>query len=298
MTVPRPSRDAWVRAAMIAPFVAGAVLLTLGPAAATVAISLTRWSGLSDPNWNGLSNFATLADDPAFGRALRGSLLFAAVVVPLKVALALGFALLLGRRGPASAVARVAVFAPTVVPATAVGLAAIWLLNPVYGPLPVGLGALGLPSPRFLTTTGGVRTAVIGLAALQFGEAFLVALAVRAAIGERTYEVAAVEGAGAWRRLTSITLPLMAPALVLLCARETIVALTAGFVPALIVGERAPRAATASLPSLLYETGFRYLRFGDAAAVAVVTLALAAVAVAVQLALLRRIAPWVDLAGR
>lgn len=282
---------------LLTPFLAGLAVLVAWPVLRAAWLSLEDWSTLSPARWVGLENYRALFGQGRFWDALRGSAIFVAIVVPLKVGAALLFGLLLSTRGATSLMARVAVFAPSVVPASAYALVWVWLLNPLGGPVPALISAVGV-DPPVLLTDGWVRGSIAVAAAAQFGEAFLVVLAVRAALGPRLYEVAAVEGASPWTTLRRVTLPLIAPALVLLCARETVVAASAAFAPSTLIGARASRADIDTLPLLLYDTGFRYLRLGDAAAVGMITLALTALAVAVQLSLLRRVAPWVDLSRR
>jgi ABC-type sugar transport system permease subunit len=100
-------------------------------------------------------------------------------------------------------------------------------------------------------------------------------LAVRAGLPRELYELAAVEGAGPWRVLTGITLPLLAPALVLLLLRDTIFSFQLNFVPALILTDgRPPPYATTYLPLFVYRNGFEYLRYGYAAALLLFALTL------------------------
>jgi ABC-type sugar transport system permease subunit len=111
----------------------------------------------------------------------------------------------------------------------------LWIFNPLYGPLNLTLERLGLPSPSWFSDPGAARWAVIVMTAFTLGEAFVVVLAVRASLPRELYELAAVEGAGAWWGVTRVTLPLMAPTLLLLMFRDTIFSFQANFVPALIV---------------------------------------------------------------
>ena len=88
------------------------------------------------------------------------------------------------------------------------------------------------------------------------------------------YELAAIEDATGWDVLRRITLPLMAPVLVLLLLRDAILSLQFSFVPALVVTEGGPPPyATTSLSLFVYRNAFEYLRYGYAAAGTAVMLA-------------------------
>ena len=83
---------------MLVPYVAGALLLFVVPAQLSFALALTDADLLTTPRYIGLDNFRELADDPFFGEVLWRSALFVAVAVPLRLAVATGFALLLHAR--------------------------------------------------------------------------------------------------------------------------------------------------------------------------------------------------------
>ena len=85
--------------------------------------------------------------------------------MPLRVAGALALALLLHRGTRAAGLQRGAVFLPTVVPDVAIALVWLFLVNPLYGPIPVLLGAAGLPVPDLLTTPTGALALVVAMSA-------------------------------------------------------------------------------------------------------------------------------------
>jgi multiple sugar transport system permease protein len=209
--------------------------------------------------------------------------------VPLRVLGALGLALLLHRRFRGVGAYRTAAWIPTVVPDIAWGLVWLWILNPLFGPLNLLLDAVGLGTRSWLSDPAAARTAVVLMSAFTIGEGFLVAMATRQEIPAEIEEVAAVEGASAWYAFRRITLPLMAPTLLLLVFRDTVFSLQASFVPALVVtGGGPPPHATTYLPLFVYENAFVYFRYGYAAAATLVMFAVTGVIVAAQWAIVRR----------
>ena len=276
-------------ALLAAPYGVGVLALVVLPAAMTVALAFTEYDLVRPARWVGVDNLVALASDDVFWTSVRNSLVYALVAVPLRLAGALGLALLLHRRQRGVGAERTAAFLPTVLPDAAYALVWIWLLNPLYGPINLALEAVGLPGPAWTTDGDAAMAGVVLMGLLQIGEGFLVCLAVRQQLPGELYQLAAVEGAGPWQVLRRITLPLMAPALVLLALRDTLFAFQATFVPALLVTEGGPPPhATTFLPLYVYRTGFEYLRYGYASAATLAMFVVTAAVVAVQWRLVRR----------
>ena len=273
---------------MLAPYVGGTVLLVVLPAAATVALALTDYDLVNAPRWTGLGNFGDLLDDPAFSDALFATLVFLALAVPLRVGGAFALALLLHARFRGASATRAAVYLPSVVPDVAVALVWLFLANPLYGPLNVALGELGVPEPRWLTSTTGAMALVVIMSAFAIGEGFVIALAVRRELPRELYDLARTEGSGAVHTFRRVTLPLMAPTISLLTCRDAALSLQVAFVPALLVTEGGPDRATTFLPLLAYRNAFENGRYGYAAAVTIVGMGITALIVLAQVRVLRR----------
>ena len=267
MAVDRERLGLWL---MAAPFLAGVVVLVAVPAAVTVVMSFYDWDLLQPPRFLGLDNYRELFGDAIFKASLRNSLTYVAIAVPLRVAIALGLALLMHRRMRGVGAERASVFFPTVIPDVAYALLWLRILNPLYGPLNLALGAIGLPTPSWLTAPASARWGVILMGLFLIGEGFLIALAARRAVPGELYDMASASGAGPWARFARVTLPIMAPALLLMATRDTILSFQATFVPALIVTEGGPPPyATTYLPLFVYRNAFEFLRYGYASAATV-----------------------------
>jgi multiple sugar transport system permease protein len=252
---------------MAAPFLFGVTLLVFGPLLWTSVMASYEWDLIGSPRFVGAENFRALFEDPAFAISVRNSVLFLGAVVPLKLLGALLLALLLHGRGRMMAAARVAVLVPTVVPDVAYALLWLWILNPVYGPLNATLARFGLPTPAWFSEPVPTRWAVVAMATLQLGEGFLIALVARRHVARELHELAAISGAGPFSTFARVTLPLMAPFLLVIAARDLTLGLQASFAPALLLTDGGPPPhATTSLPFFIYRSGFAYLRFGESAA--------------------------------
>jgi multiple sugar transport system permease protein len=273
------------------PYLLGASLLVLAPFALAVALAFTDYFGFRAPEYTGADNVVRLAGDRTFWDAVVVSALVAVVVVPLRLLLAVGAALLLARRrGATTAVGRASAYLPSVIPDAAWALLWLWILNPLYGPLPALLGVLGVGDPGFLTTPWGARLGLVLVMAFQIGEAFIVALAARTAIPARLHEAIEVEGGSAWFAMTRVTLPLMAPIVLVLAVRDIVVVVQNAFVPALLVTGGGPANATLTAPLLIYRRAFEYGELGYASTLSIALLALTAIAAAFPLWLAARLA--------
>jgi multiple sugar transport system permease protein len=283
---------------MLAPYLFGLTALVAVPAVVTFALALTEYDLLRSPEFVGLDNFTELVRDDIFQTALLNSLVFAAVAVPLRLAAALALALLLHRRFTGVGAYRSSAVLPTVVPDIAYGLLWLWLFNPLYGPINLMLKvggdsptttAWGVQPPQWLTHPNDARAAIIIMSLFTIGEGFVVLLVTRQGLPTELYDLAAIEDATAWSVFRRVTLPLMAPILLLLFARDTIFSLQATFVPALVVTEGGPPPyATTYVPLFVYRNGFEYLRYGYASAATLAMFALTALIVWLQWRIVRR----------
>jgi multiple sugar transport system permease protein len=189
-----------------------------------------------------------------------------ALTVPLRVAIALGLGLLLNRSRRGVGLYRVAVYVPTIVPSVAYALIWLWIFNPRYGPLNLALESLGLPAPAWLIDRTTALPAIALTALFTIGEGFVVVLAGLRSIPAECYQASAIDGAGRAATLRHITLPLLAPWLLLLTFRDVIVSAQSTFTPALLMTGGGPYYATLFVPLLMYETAFDRFRFGQGAA--------------------------------
>lgn len=273
---------------LLAPFLAGALLLVLIPAAATFAVAFTDWNLLQPASWVGADNFVELLDDPILHRALVNSLIFLAIAVPLRLLVAVGAALLLHGSARGRSAERTGVYLPTVVPEAAFALLFLFLLNPLYGPVNAALTGVGLPAVAWLTSDGGAMAAIVLISVFTVGEGFVVALAARQELPADLDDIARLEGARPVFRLRRLTLPLMRPTLLLLAGRDLAYALQLTFVPALLVTGTGPDRATLFVPGYVFETAFEDLRYGYAAAVTLMLYVITLAVIAAEARLIRR----------
>ncbi|MEZ4660927.1 MAG: sugar ABC transporter permease [Caldilineaceae bacterium] len=115
----------------------------------------------------------------------------------------------------------------------------------------------------------GEDTALIALvlmSCLRVGEGMLLLIAARQGVSNEYFQAAALDGGSRWQLFRHITLPLLAPWLLLLLLRDILLSAQSSFVPVYMMTEGGPNYATTLLPYLIYEEAFSHFRIGHAAA--------------------------------
>ncbi|MCP4381458.1 MAG: sugar ABC transporter permease [Hyphomicrobiales bacterium] len=224
--------------------------------------------------WVGLENFQTLWDDAKFWIALRNTVWWTLGSVVLQFGLGLGLALLLNDKFRGKGFVQSLVFLPWAVPAFLVALTWAWLLNPVIGPISHWLFAAGLLSEPY-NILGDPQLALWGpiVANVWLGIPFfaITMLAALQSIPGELYEAADIDGATAWQSFTKITLPFLAPMIVITVMLRTIWIATFADLIFVMTGG-GPANSTQILSTYIFTTAFRKLDFGYASAIAVALL--------------------------
>lgn len=260
----------WQLALLVAPFVLGAVFLIVLPALSTIILALTEYDALSSPRWSGIQNFATIFQRDLFWVAIRNSLVFVGLAAPIQLLGALLLALLLYRQRHGVRHYRAAAYLPTVIPDVAYALIWLWILNPFYGPLNQLLGWIGLPQPAWLVETDTALLSLALLSAFRMGEGMLVLIAALQGIPSEIFQAGALDGGTRWQMFRYVTLPLLAPWLLLLGIRDILLSAQNSFTPVYMMTEGGPGYATTLLPYLIYEEAFNHFRIGHGASMMVV----------------------------
>jgi multiple sugar transport system permease protein len=255
-------RQLWL---MLLPYLLGVLGLVILPALLSVPFAFTDYDALTPPTFIGLENFAEMFADRHFWNGLSVSLFFIVLAVPLRVLGALLLAFLLHQKGSMNRVGRIAAYLPTVVPDVAFALLWLFIFNPLYGPLNWLLQVFGIWPGAWLLWPDQARLAIVIMMLWPIGEGFVLMLAAFQDIPGELNESAAVDGASGWQRFARISLPLLAPTLLLLLFRDTVMSFQTTFVPAIVTTGTGPYYATRFLPVYIWQTAAENQRFGYAA---------------------------------
>jgi multiple sugar transport system permease protein len=272
----RPSRAAWL---FVAPALLAIAVFFVVPVAAALLMSATDFdiyalADLGNVRFVGLDNYLQLLQRPLFWRALANTLFFVLVGVPLSIATSLGAALLLhSRLARFKGFFRTALFAPVVTTLAAVAVVWRFLLHTRYGLINHGLSSLGLPAVDWLGDPRWAMPAIVLLSVWKnFGYNMIILLAGLQAIPGEMYEAAHLEGAGRLAMLRHITLPALAPML-LMVSVLTMAGHFQLFAEPYVMTQGGPAERTVTVLYLMYEDGFKWWSLGSASAVAFVLFA-------------------------
>ncbi|MFT4122643.1 MAG: sugar ABC transporter permease [Microbacteriaceae bacterium] len=275
----------------MAPFGVVFLLFTALPIVVSLATSLTdmRSTDLRDPfnvDFVGLQNYLAILGSAGFLRAILNTLVFVVVGVP--VTMAIGFALALAldsgiRR--LRTVFRGLFYAPVVTNVVSVALIWQYAFNQ-NGTINTVLANIGLAGPNWLGDVHLAMPVVILLGVWRnFGTAMLLFLAGLQSVPEDVQEAASIDGAGRFRRLWSITLPLLMPTTLLVSVLLSVFYLQVFDEPYLLTSG-GPLGSTESIALYTYDQ-FGFGNFGVSSAASYVLLILVAVFSLVQFRALR-----------
>ncbi|GAA3578862.1 sugar ABC transporter permease [Nonomuraea rosea] len=282
-------RDILIGWSFILPNFLGFALFTLVPMVAAFALAFLDWDSYSTPEWVGLKNFQRMLSDENFHVALRNTLFYAAGHIPLTLVAALGLALVLNRKLRGMAFFRTAAFFPYVTSLVAVAIVWNMLFNPTAGPINQVLEALGLDDPpRWVASTDWAMPAVIVTSVWRdMGYYMVLYLAGLQTIPKEYYEAATVDGANAWQRFWSITVPSLRPTTFFVVVMLTIQSFKVLDL-IVVMTEGGPGRSTKVLAQLVYEQGIREGRFGYSSAIALVLFLIVLTATLIQFRLNER----------
>jgi multiple sugar transport system permease protein len=217
----------------------------------------------------GFANYAQLFGDPEVWRTLGVTIVFTiGSTVPL-VLVALVMALLVQTGVGGQWFWRFVYFAPFLLPVATVALVWKWLFSGDYGLYNAILTGLGLPAVGWLTEPEiGLWSVVILTVWWTVGFNFLLYLAALQGIPAQLYEAAEIDGAGGWRRLFSITLPLLNRTTGLVIVLQILASLKL-FDQAYILFDAngGPGGSATPILQYVYDTGFSDYRLGYASAI-------------------------------
>lgn len=277
------------------PWMVALALFTLVPLVLTFALAFAKVQ-IAGIQWAGTANYEALWADPAFWTSARNSLLFAAVSVPIKLALALGLALLLSRASALAGFYRTVLYLPFLMPLVAGSIVWTLLLTPGAGPVNAILGGLGLDPPDWLRDPRAALWTLVIISLWPLGVETLVFLGGLQAVPKDVTEAASLDSPVAWHGLLWITLPLITP-VILFNLVIGIIASFQIFIQALVIGGTTgtPAESTLMYMVVIYRAAFRYYNLGYAAALATV---LFAGVLLVTLLIFRTARSWVHYEGR
>lgn len=267
------------------PWGIGLLVFIAYPVVSSIVFSFCDYSVLQVPRFIGISNYLELFQDEVFWVALKNTVVFVLLALPLGLLISFFVALLLDANVRGSGIYRTLVFLPALTPVVASAMVWLWIYNAEYGALNDLLGkvSFGLLGP--VPWLNDPRTALPSIVLMTFwalGHTIVILLASMQDVPTAMYEAAEIDGANLWHKVWHITLPLISPVLYFNAIMGIIGGLQIFTQPFIMTGG-GPARATLTYTMHLYDSAFTYLRMGYASAMAwilfLVILALTVVAV-------------------
>jgi multiple sugar transport system permease protein len=285
-------RESLAAAVFLLPSFVLFALFVLGPIVVSFGLTLFSYDGLSSAKFIGLDNYRTLLHDPLVRTVLINTGIFVVGDVAAKMLLALFLAALVHRYFGRwlQTLFRGIIFFPVIISGVAVGIIWQWLMNTSLGLINYYIGALHVQPVAWLDSSAHALSSLVVVDVWRsVGFSFVVFTAGLQGISSQLYEAASVDGASEWRQFWSITLPLLSPTTYFLLVINLIGAFQF-FDLSYVMTLAGPGDATRTIVYYIYDSGFRFFRFGYASTLSMMLFAILVVFTMIQVRMSRR---WV-----
>jgi ABC-type sugar transport system permease subunit len=260
------------------------------PLAQSVMYSFYKIAPGGAREFAGLGRYERVLTDETFWSAVGNTVQLLLMSVPVTVVCALAVALGLNRIASLKwrNLWASMYFLPFATSLVAAALIWQWIYEPVYGFLNYALSFIGIPPQKWLQSLTQVLPSIALVSVwVRIGFDTMIFLAALQTIPQEYYEAARMDGAGAWQRFRYITLPMLNAQIVMVCILELIFNFKI-FDQVYATTQGGPGGASQTVIMLLYDTAFKYFRFGDASVMAVLVFATLMVITLLQWRYLRK----------
>jgi ABC-type sugar transport system permease subunit len=242
----------------------------LFPVFASLALSFTKWSGLSgSPTWVGFANYQRFLSDSTYRTIITNTILFAISILLIQTALAVMIALMLNAKIRGRGIFRAAWYIPTLTSAAVMAQVAFVFISPADGVINMVLRNLKLPPIIFYTQVDWMRVIIIAYSVWRgVGGAVVLYLAALQGIHPELYEAAQVDGANGRQLFRHITVPLIAPMTIFVLVTG-IIGTAQIFEAVMFLSKGGPANLTNVLMLQIYQDAFANQSLGMASAGAI-----------------------------
>ena len=268
----RKHKDTLTACLFLAPTTIAFLLFIFIPLVIVIYVSFTKYNVISPPQLNEFKNWIRLTKDKKFVISLTNSFKFLILLVPMHIVasmlLALGVNAL--RNRIAIYTFRTIIFFPTLIAASSVAIAWIYIYDKDFGMLNYFLGLLGIEKIPWLLSSNWVYQSVMIFSLWKFvGNYFLYLYVAIRGIDKTYLEAAEIDGASAFTKFFHISLPLITPTLLFVLITNMISAVQIFTEPYIITGG-GPGNTSRTLSLYIYETAYGSQNYGYASSMALV----------------------------
>lgn len=284
------TRLAWTGFFCTVPALVFTVTLFVVPLVLMGWMSLHRWPLLGEPTFIGFDNYIrAFTADGTFLISVRFTLIYTLIITPLLFILGLALALFVRQPRWGAGFFRTIVFSPYVIGFAAASFLWLWFVDPLAGPVAAVFGALGLDVDQvaWLTETWpGLINVIVMVTWKVVGFQMILLLGGLNSVPEEVVEAASIDGAGWWRRMFNIVLPLMKPTILLLLVFSISGSLLA-FEQFFLITKGRPDNETVTAVYWIYNVSFTKFELGYGAALSVIMLVLLLIVAAIQVRVMK-----------
>ncbi len=294
MYIPKNAGRRRTTVLFLLPSLIGVVVFCLLPIGASILFSVMDYDLLrpmSSMEFVGLRNFTRILTGREFPKVLAHTFGYLGMYLPLILLTSVAQALILNKTFRGHGLFRTVCYTPVITSWVAAAVVWTWVLSGKYGLLNQLLAYVGITGPAWLSSTKWAMPGIVIAAVWKdAGYYALMVLAALKSIDPTYYEAAAMDGASGWKKLTSITLPLISPTLFLLIVINIIYGLQV-FDSVLIMTDGGPGGATTVFLERIYKYAFVQYKMGLASAYSCILFVLILVFTAIQFWLQKK---WVN----
>ncbi|MDE2854002.1 MAG: sugar ABC transporter permease [Chloroflexota bacterium] len=274
------------------PTLLGIFIFTAGPVFVSFGLSLFRWNIFRPPDYIELANYERLISDARIAISFGNTLKFTVLAVATQVSIGLILALAVHRITSTAMryYFRTAFFLPLLMSGAAVAVVMGYIFHKEFGPLNYYLGLMGVQQIPWKTSADWVMvTIVITSAWRNLGFTFILFIGGLSNISQEVLDAADVDGAQGFRRLWSVTIPLLSPQILFATVTGVIGAIQV-FEEPFIMTRGGPGNSSRTAVMVMYEHAFKDIEYGYGSAIAVVLFLVIMAFTAAQMWMSRR---WV-----
>lgn len=245
-------------------------VFTFGPILFSIPLAFFDWNLLTpEKEFVGMANFAELAQDDVFRIALRNTIVYAFGVVPVQTFLALLLAVAVNQGLPGQSFFRAAFYLPAITSSVVTSVIFLWIYSRT-GLLNYLLFQVGIIGPDWIGSPRYALGSIMALNVWSTSGYFMIAfLAALQSVPKSLYEAASLDGASAWGRFWHVTVPGVRPTVFFVMTLGLIGAFQV-FDQIYVMSNGGPVNATTTVSYYIYNSAFKYFRFGYAAAASMV----------------------------
>ena len=254
--------------AFLAPFMVAFVLFVIWPLIHGIYLSMTDQSlSGAGGSFIGFENYSEALADPVVWTSIGNTVWFTLITTVPLVVVALVMALLVNTGLPGQWLWRLSFFMPFLLASTVISQIWVWIFNPDIGAANDILATFGIEPVAWLQTAN-LDLISIAIATIWWtvGFNFLLYLAALQNIPDLQYEAAAIDGAGRWRQVFSITLPQLGPVTGVILILQMLASLKL-FDQAYQMMDGGSSETSRPIVQYIFEAGFVGYRFGYASAI-------------------------------